>query len=164
MLVEIGNSRQLQEWQIEVNSETGNPSRFLVLLLTPIVLQMVVLPSPGAQSLLLLRVRYCCQTRTALGVLHIYVGPTITFTVLGGRHPWTQSPRLRWSKTSVWIWLTCLDPTMTDMDALTGEQRTALAQLEAITNGADLDTQISLLESVNWDVQVGVCHCWLLLF
>ena len=64
MLVEIGNSRQLQEWQIEVNSETGNPSRFLVLLLTPIVLQMVVLPSPGAQSLLLLRVRYCCQTRT----------------------------------------------------------------------------------------------------
>lgn len=48
---------------------------------------------------------------------------------------------------------------MTDVDALNGEQRTALAQLEAITNGADLDTQISLLESVNWDVQVGLCHC-----
>lgn len=45
---------------------------------------------------------------------------------------------------------------MIDLDALTVDQRTALAQLEAITNGADLDTQISLLESVNWDVQVGV--------
>ena len=52
-------------------------------------------------------------------------------------------------------------PTMTDLDALTGEQRTALAQLEAITNGADLDTQISLLESVNWDVQVRVHHSYL---
>lgn len=71
-----------------------------------------------------------------------------------------QSPRLslRWPKDKCLFEFGqhALDPTMTDLDALTGEQRTALAQLEAITNGADLDTQISLLESVNWDVQVGV--------
>jgi hypothetical protein len=67
-----------------------------------------------------------------------------------------QPSQLRWLN---FIWSACLDPTMTDLDGLTHEQKTALAQLEAITNGADLDTQVSLLESVNWDVQVGVRHC-----
>jgi hypothetical protein len=43
---------------------------------------------------------------------------------------------------------------MSDLDALTESERDALSQLQAITNGADVDTQISLLQSVNWDVQV----------
>lgn len=43
---------------------------------------------------------------------------------------------------------------MSHLDALTESERDALAQLQAITDGADVDTQISLLQSVNWDVQV----------
>lgn len=43
---------------------------------------------------------------------------------------------------------------MSHLDALTESERDALAQLQAITDGADVETQISLLQSVNWDVQV----------
>jgi len=40
------------------------------------------------------------------------------------------------------------------MEALTDSERETLSQLQAITNGADLDIQISLLQSVNWDLEV----------
>ena len=87
--------------------------------------------------------------------------PLIAYTVLRGHNSWSFGRRSRRCGGVVkglfeFVWSTCLDPTIMDLDALTGEQRTALAQLEAITNGADTDTQISLLESVNWDVQVSV--------
>ena len=40
------------------------------------------------------------------------------------------------------------------MEALTDPERETLSQLQVITNGADVDIQISLLQSVNWDLQV----------
>jgi FAS-associated factor 2 len=43
-----------------------------------------------------------------------------------------------------------------DLDDLTTSQREALGQLQAITNGADIPSEIAILASVNWDVQVGV--------
>ena len=42
-----------------------------------------------------------------------------------------------------------------DLDDLTTSQREALGQLQAITNGADIPSEIAILASVNWDVQVG---------
>jgi hypothetical protein len=42
------------------------------------------------------------------------------------------------------------------MEALTDSERDTLSQLQAITNGADVDIQISLLQSVNWDLQVRI--------
>lgn len=54
---------------------------------------------------------------------------------------------------------------MSSLDALTDQEKQALTQLQAITNGADVDTQISLLQSVDWDVQVSLfihcCHSFL---
>ena len=41
-----------------------------------------------------------------------------------------------------------------DLDELTSSQRAALGQLQAITNGADISSEIAILASVNWDVQV----------
>ena len=40
------------------------------------------------------------------------------------------------------------------MDNLTSEQSDALAQLRAITNGADDEVTVSVLQSVDWDLQV----------
>ncbi|KAF8513036.1 hypothetical protein JB92DRAFT_2925147 [Gautieria morchelliformis] len=40
-----------------------------------------------------------------------------------------------------------------DLDDLTTSQREALGQLQAITNGADIPSEIAILASVNWDVQ-----------
>jgi hypothetical protein len=40
------------------------------------------------------------------------------------------------------------------MEGLTDSQAAALEQLQAITNGADIDVSIGVLESVDWDVQV----------
>jgi hypothetical protein len=52
---------------------------------------------------------------------------------------------------------------MSALDALTENERDTLSQLQAITEGADVDTQISLLQSVDWDLQVScwtaVCDC-----
>ncbi|KAG8761378.1 hypothetical protein FRC14_004783 [Serendipita sp. 396] len=42
------------------------------------------------------------------------------------------------------------------LDALTDAEKEKLAQLQAITNGADVDTQISLLQSVDWDLQAAL--------
>lgn len=42
-----------------------------------------------------------------------------------------------------------------DQDALSPTQRQALDQLQALTNGGDVDVAISMLESVGWDVQVS---------
>lgn len=44
---------------------------------------------------------------------------------------------------------------MSTMDALTDAEKETLSQLQAITNGADEDIQISLLQSVDWDLQVS---------
>ena len=76
-----------QEWQIEVNSDTGNPLRFLVLVLTSTVLQVMVLAMPSVtlpKSLSLLSDANC----TALGVLHINMDPLIAFTVLEAHNSW----------------------------------------------------------------------------
>ncbi|KAF8581450.1 UBX-domain-containing protein [Ramaria rubella] len=40
-----------------------------------------------------------------------------------------------------------------DLDELTTSQREALGQLQAITNGADIPSEIAILSSVGWDVQ-----------
>lgn len=45
-----------------------------------------------------------------------------------------------------------------DYDALSSSQKEALSQLQALTNGGDMDVAISVLESVEWDVQVSTCH------
>ncbi|KAG8798693.1 hypothetical protein FRC17_007350, partial [Serendipita sp. 399] len=42
------------------------------------------------------------------------------------------------------------------LDALTDSEREKLEQLQAITNGADVDIQISLLQSVDWDLQAAL--------
>lgn len=42
---------------------------------------------------------------------------------------------------------------MSELDTLTDEQRSSLAELQTITQG-DLETHIALLQSVNWDLQV----------
>ena len=47
------------------------------------------------------------------------------------------------------------------MDELTDEQRVALSQFKDMTNGGDDDVAISMLQSVDWDVQV--CPASLLL-
>lgn len=44
---------------------------------------------------------------------------------------------------------------MAALESLTEAQRTALGQLQSITNGADIDAEIGVLSSVGWDVQVG---------
>ena len=41
-----------------------------------------------------------------------------------------------------------------DLDNLTTSQREALGHLQAITNGADISSEIAILSSVDWDVQV----------
>lgn len=41
------------------------------------------------------------------------------------------------------------------MEHLSPSQRDAVNQLQALTNGGDVDVTIDVLESVNWDVQVG---------
>ena len=43
------------------------------------------------------------------------------------------------------------------MDGLTATQQHALTQLQTITNG-EFDVAKSVLESVDWDVQVGHIH------
>jgi len=48
---------------------------------------------------------------------------------------------------------------MSTVDALTDAERDTLSQLQAITNGADVDTQISLLQSVDWDLPVSSEQC-----
>lgn len=40
------------------------------------------------------------------------------------------------------------------MDTLSASQREALSQLQALTNGGDAEVAISVLQSVDWDVQV----------
>ncbi|PVF96978.1 hypothetical protein CPB86DRAFT_761237 [Serendipita vermifera] len=45
---------------------------------------------------------------------------------------------------------------MSALDALTDKERDTLSQLQAITEGADMDTQISLLQSVDWDLQAAL--------
>jgi len=57
-----------------------------------------------------------------------------------------QTPNLLWTR---------LSPFMSTIDALTDAEKDTLAQLQAITNGADVDTQISLLQSVDWDLSVS---------
>ena len=42
-----------------------------------------------------------------------------------------------------------------DIDTHSASQKEALAQLQAIMDGGDADVAISVLESVNWDVQVS---------
>jgi hypothetical protein len=41
------------------------------------------------------------------------------------------------------------------MDHLTEEQKVALEQLQSITNSSDDDVTVSVLQSVDWDVQVN---------
>lgn len=41
------------------------------------------------------------------------------------------------------------------METLTDAEKATLSQLQAIMNEGDVDTQISLLQSVDWDLQVG---------
>lgn len=41
------------------------------------------------------------------------------------------------------------------MEHLSPSQRDAVNQLQALTNGGDVDVTIDVLESVNWDVQVS---------
>jgi FAS-associated factor 2 len=41
-----------------------------------------------------------------------------------------------------------------DHDTLSSSQTEALSQLQALTNGGDVEVAISVLESVEWDVQV----------
>ena len=41
-----------------------------------------------------------------------------------------------------------------NQDALSPTQQHALSQLQALTNGGDVDVAIGVLESVGWDVQV----------
>jgi FAS-associated factor 2 len=49
---------------------------------------------------------------------------------------------------------------MTDSTpSLTPSQAAALEQLQAITNGGDLDVAIDVLASVDWDVQVSTVAC-----
>ena len=43
-----------------------------------------------------------------------------------------------------------------NQDALSPTQQHALSQLQALTNGGDVDVAIGVLESVGWDVQVRV--------
>lgn len=43
-----------------------------------------------------------------------------------------------------------------DRDALSATQQEALSQLQALTNGGDAEVAISVLESVDWDVQVSL--------
>lgn len=44
-----------------------------------------------------------------------------------------------------------------NVDSLSDEQRGTLAQLQDITNGgSDLQKEIAVLESVNWDLNVGL--------
>ena len=43
-----------------------------------------------------------------------------------------------------------------DHDALSETQRQALEQLQALTNGGDVEVARSVLQSVDWDVQVRV--------
>ncbi|CAG7849017.1 SubName: Full=Uncharacterized protein {ECO:0000313/EMBL:CCA67368.1} [Serendipita indica DSM 11827] len=45
---------------------------------------------------------------------------------------------------------------MSTVDALTDEEREKLAQLQAVTNSENPDIQISLLQSVEWDVQAAL--------
>jgi len=40
------------------------------------------------------------------------------------------------------------------MDGLSNDRRAALSKLRELTNGADDDVAVSVLSSVNWDVQV----------
>lgn len=42
-----------------------------------------------------------------------------------------------------------------DYDALSPSQKEAVGQLQALTNGGDMDVAISVLDSVDWDVQVS---------
>ena len=49
------------------------------------------------------------------------------------------------------IGLHCL---MSDLDTLTDSQREALSQLQAVTERSDVETQLGVLKSVDWDVQV----------
>ena len=41
-----------------------------------------------------------------------------------------------------------------DLDALSPSQTQAFNQLQTLTNGGDPDVAVSVLDSVNWDVQV----------
>ena len=43
-----------------------------------------------------------------------------------------------------------------DVDSLSPAQKDALAQLQALTNGGDVEVATGVLASVDWDVQV----CW----
>ena len=43
---------------------------------------------------------------------------------------------------------------MEDTEGLSPSQQAALDQLQALTNGGDVDVAIGVLESVQWDVQV----------
>lgn len=42
-----------------------------------------------------------------------------------------------------------------DPDALSLSQQAAVAQLQALTNGGDVEVAIGVLASVDWDVQVS---------
>lgn len=46
--------------------------------------------------------------------------------------------------------------TPSTMDSLNDDQRYALSQLRELTNGGDDEAAIIVLESVGWDVQVGL--------
>ena len=48
---------------------------------------------------------------------------------------------------------------MSTIDALTDEEREKLAQLQAVTNSENPEIQISLLQSVDWDVQASLLSC-----
>lgn len=41
-----------------------------------------------------------------------------------------------------------------DYDTLSASQQEAVAQLQALTDGGDAEVAISVLDSVQWDVQV----------
>lgn len=50
-----------------------------------------------------------------------------------------------------------LKPTiLMDYDALSSSQKEALSQLQALTNGGDVEVAIGVLDSVEWDVQVSI--------
>ncbi|KAI0338357.1 hypothetical protein BDW22DRAFT_1348495 [Trametopsis cervina] len=46
-----------------------------------------------------------------------------------------------------------------DRDALSPSQQEALDQLQALTNGGDVEVAIGVLDSAGWDVQVQGCAC-----
>ena len=43
-----------------------------------------------------------------------------------------------------------------DYDALSPSQKEAVDQLQALTNGGDVEVAIGVLDSMEWDVQVSI--------